>query len=574
MREKIKSLTTDRISNRGVIMGAVMLAMLLSALDQTIVSTALPKIVGELQGLEHLSWVVTAYLLASTVTVPIYGKLSDMYGRKRLYILGIIIFLVGSALCGISQNMTQLIIFRGLQGIGGGAMMVNAIAIIADIFPPAERGRWQGVIGAVFGMASVVGPLLGGWLTDSASWRWVFYVNIPLGLLALGVLWFVLPTIKSDTKDKKIDYLGAGFLTAGLVPLLLAFVWGGNEYGWGSPTIIGMLAVAVIMLVAFALAERKAKEPIMPLSFFKNRAFTVSVAATFLTALGMFGAIIYIPLFAQGVVGTSATNSGLILLPMMIGLVTASTVSGQIISKTGKYRSLAIAGMAVAAIGMWLMSGMGADTGQGELARNMVVLGLGLGITFPIFNIVVQSAFEHKLVGSVTAATQLFRSLGSVIGVAVLGSVMNSRLADNLAGLKNENFMQGLSEFGVDPSSIDANSLQGMLSPEGKEALLGRLSALPEAVQTIATRVFGQFFEALEGVLAGAISQTFTIASLFMAAAFVVVWFLPEITLRRSNRPALEEAGVDLELELAQSDADHETERSSGKKRQGKNRKK
>lgn len=567
MLQKIKSLTTSGVKHRGVIMAAVMLAMLLSALDQTIVSTALPKIVGELQGLEHLSWVVTAYLLASTVTVPIYGKLSDIYGRKLFYILGIIIFLAGSALCGAAQNMTQLILFRGLQGIGGGAMMVNAIAIIADIFPPAERGRWQGVIGAVFGMATVVGPLLGGWLTDNASWRWVFYVNIPLGLLALIILSFVLPTIKSEMRDKKIDYLGAGLLTAGLVPLLLALVWGGTEYAWDSPTIIGMFIGAAVMLVAFVFAERKAPEPIISLEFFKNRAFAVSVTATFLTALGLFGAVIYIPLFAQGVVGVSATNSGVILLPMMLGLIVASTVSGQIISKTGKYRVLTIIGMAVATFGTWLMSQMGAETGQLELTWNMVVLGVGLGITFPIFNIVVQSAFEHKLVGAVTAATQLFRSLGSVVGVAVLGSIMNSRLAENLAGLKNESFMSKLPSFGFDPTSLNSNTLQGLLSPEGKEAILGSLSVLPSGVQALATQTFSQFFTALKGVLAGAISHTFAIASIFMAAAFIVVWFLPEITLRRSNRPALEEAGVDLELELAQSDPEHEVERSDNKQK-------
>lgn len=567
MLQKIKSLTTSGVKHRGVIMAAVMLAMLLSALDQTIVSTALPKIVGELQGLEHLSWVVTAYLLASTVTVPIYGKLSDIYGRKLFYILGIIIFLAGSALCGAAQNMTQLILFRGLQGIGGGAMMVNAIAIIADIFPPAERGRWQGVIGAVFGMATVVGPLLGGWLTDNASWRWVFYVNIPLGLLALIILSFVLPTIKSEMRDKKIDYLGAGLLTAGLVPLLLALVWGGTEYAWDSPTIIGMFIGAAVMLVAFVFAERKAPEPIISLEFFKNRAFAVSVTATFLTALGLFGAVIYIPLFAQGVVGVSATNSGVILLPMMLGLIVASTVSGQIISKTGKYRVLTIIGMAVATFGTWLMSQMGAETGQLELTWNMVVLGVGLGITFPIFNIVVQSAFEHKLVGAVTAATQLFRSLGSVVSVAVLGSIMNSRLAENLAGLKNESFMSKLPSFGFDPTSLNSNTLQGLLSPEGKEAILGSLSVLPSGVQALATQTFSQFFTALKGVLAGAISHTFAIASIFMAAAFIVVWFLPEITLRRSNRPALEEAGVDLELELAQSDPEHEVERSDNKQK-------
>lgn len=542
------------------IMAGVIMAMLLSALDQTIVATAMPHVVRELNGLQHLSWVFIAYMLASTVIVPIYGKLSDIFGRRGFYLAGIFVFLLGSALSGFSQSMWQLIAFRAIQGLGGGMMMVNSIAVIGDIFPPAERGKWQGVIGGVFGLASVAGPFLGGWLTDLWGWRSIFYINLPLGLLAMAVIAFTLPKIKPETKSRSIDFAGAVTLTLGLVPLLLGLVWGGNEYAWNSLTISGLFIFAAIALVVFGLIERKAKEPILSLGFFKNRTFLISMAVTFLTAMGMFGAILYIPLFAQGVIGVSATNSGLILFPLMVGLIVASIVSGQIISRTGSYKYLAIGGVALTAIGMYLFSTMTADTTQFELIRNMVVTGLGLGVTMPIFTVVVQSAFDHSRLGEVTAASQLFRSIGGTVGTAVLGSVLNSQLTKNLATIDNEPFLQTINQAGITLpfSDINANALQGLLTSEGQQAITSMLSQAPASIQPQLMVSFEHFINAIKVGFSNSIGEVYFISMFFMLVALIVVLFLPVITLRRHQKSALVEAGQELEAELGQMDPERE----------------
>ncbi|HEU4634320.1 MAG TPA: MDR family MFS transporter, partial [Flavisolibacter sp.] len=392
----------EQQTSKWMILSGVILAMLLSSLDQTIISTAMPTIVQELHGLEHMSWVFTAYMLGSTVTVPIYGKLSDILGRRNLYIIGIVIFLAGSVLCGLSQNMTQLILFRGLQGIGGGAMMVNSFAIIGDVFPPAERGKYQGMIGGVFGLSSVAGPLLGGWITDNTSWRWVFYVNIPLGIIAIAVLSAALPKILAHTRDRRIDWLGAFFIAATLVPLLLSLVWGGSVYRWTSWQIFMSLILAFVSLIAFIRIEKRVANPILSLDLFKNKVFLVSVCALFFISMGMFGAILYIPIFSQGVIGGSATHAGLVLTPMMLSLVTASTISGQIISRTGKYKALTIVGTAITVGALFYFSTINENTTNTSLIIRMIILGLGLGSTMPIFTLAVQSAFPKEQLGEVT----------------------------------------------------------------------------------------------------------------------------------------------------------------------------
>ncbi len=417
-----------------IVFSGLMLGMLLAALDQTIVSTALPTIVGDFGGLQHLSWVITAYLLTSTASVPLYGKLSDMYGRKVCFQFAIVVFLIGSLLSGASQNMLQLVLFRGFQGLGGGGIMAMAMAIIGDVVSPRERGRYQGYTGAVFALSSVAGPLLGGIFTDQLSWRWVFYINLPLGVLALVVTSLVLK-LPYRRLHHPIDYLGSALMVAGVTCLLLVASWGGTEYPWTSSTIIELTAAGTVLILLFIAQEFRAPEPLLPPRLFRERIFTVSSAIGLIVGATMFGAIAFIPIYLQVVKGVSATSSGLRLVPLMLGVVGTSVTSGRMISNSGRYRKFPIAGMAIVVIGLFLMSRLTATTGMLEVSAYMFVLGIGVGMVMQVIVLAAQNAADYRDLGTATAGVNFFRSMGSAFGVAVFGSILTNRLDYNLPRL-------------------------------------------------------------------------------------------------------------------------------------------
>lgn len=497
-----------------VIISALMLAMLLAALDQTIVSTALPRIASDLHGLSKYSWVATAYLLTSAVATPLYGKISDMFGRKKIFQTAIIIFLVGSALCGLAQTMNQLIVFRGLQGIGAGGLMTLVFAIIGDVVPPRQRGRYQGYFGAVFAVSSVLGPLLGGLFTDHLSWRWVFYINLPIGAIALAAIAarLHLPVHKSP---HKVDYPGALLLAVSVVSLLLATVWGGVDYPWGSSEILGLFAAAAVGTGLFIWRERYAREPIIPLSLFKNDIFSVASLLSFIIGIVMFGALIFLPEYQQVVRGDSATKSGLMLLPMVAGLMTASVTSGRLISKLGKYRRFPIIGTVIITLAFWLFSHIAVHTNRVYLGVWMAVLGLGIGMTMPVMTLAVQNAVERKHLGAATSSVTFFRSIGSSLGAAIFGAILTNRLAAHLA----EQLPSGSAASAAKSLSSSAASLRHM----------------PPA---IAEKVLQAF--------AGSFRDVFLIGIPFAVAAFVVALFLKEAPLRGSAKS--EAAGEGLEL--------------------------
>ncbi|MEV1001776.1 MFS transporter [Nonomuraea sp. NPDC050202] len=492
----------------GLIILALMLGMLLAALDQTIVSTALPTIVSDLGGLERLSWVVTGYLLASTVSTPLWGKLGDQYGRKRLFIGAICIFLAGSALCGLSRNMGELIAFRAVQGLGGGGLMVLAQAIVGDVVSARERGRYQGFFGAVFAVSSIVGPLLGGVFVDHLSWHWVFYVNLPLGAVALCVIVAVLPGDDTRTKHT-IDYAGVVLLGAATSCLVLMTTWGGTTYAWSDPLILGLAGAAVALLAGWVLVERRVAEPVLPLGLFRVRAFAMSSVVGFVVGFGMFGALTYLPLFLQVVHGVSPTLSGVYLLPMMAGMLTMSIVSGQIISKTGKYRFLPITGTAVATVGMFLLATLTEGSSLLAMGVYLLVLGVGLGMTMQVLVIVVQNAVDFKDLGVATSGATFFRSIGGSFGVATLGSVFSATLNDDLREV-----------------------LRGVRLPPGFDP--GRIQEDPTVIQRLPRGLAQGFLH----VYADAIAAVFRVAAPVMCGAFLLSWFIPQARLRETTKAA------------------------------------
>ncbi|MCH7800686.1 MAG: MFS transporter [Chloroflexi bacterium] len=503
-------------------MGGVMLAMFLSALDQTVVGTAMPRIITDLGGFDKFTWVTTAYLLTSTTAVPIVGRMSDIYGRKRFYIAGIIIFLIGSALAGFSQSINQLILFRAIQGLGGGVIMALSFIAIADLFPPEERGKYQGLIAGVFGLSSVIGPTLGGFITDNLSWNWIFLINIPLGVpvVLLFIKLFPESRHQDSSERQRLDYMGMVALILGVVPLLLALSWGGIQYEWGSVQVIGALALGSVMSVAFVFIEMRADQPIMPLEIYKNRMVSVSLAAGFLTGFGMFGAIIFIPLFFQGVLGASATSSGSFLTPMMMGVVFGAAISGQILSRTGgHYRIQALVGTAILTTGMFLISRMDADTSFVRAVFNLVIMGFGMGTTFPTFTLAVQNSVPFRLIGVATSATQFFRSIGGMLGLAILGAVMSNRFAANLSSNLPDSLEQALP-----PGQLEGvmSNPQALVNPEAMAALrAGFEQAGPEGAAQAE-----QFLELLRASLAQAIGDIFSVTVVILALSFLITIFL------------------------------------------------
>lgn len=568
--ERIDYATLLSGRTKAVILAGVLLSLFLSALDQTIVATAQPAIVAEFRGIDLLSWVSTGYLLASTTMVPIYGKLSDLYGRRIILVFGVIVFLVGSCLCGIAANMIQLILFRVVQGIGAAALTSTAFAIPADLFAPSERARYQGLFGAVFGLSSVIGPYLGGLLTDNFNWRWVFYVNMPLGLIALAFILLKMPKLASGIQAK-IDWLGAGLLVVAVVPLLLGLTLDKNVYGWTSPLIMGLFTVALIATGLFLFFELRADSPIIPLNLFRNRTFAVVCTVSFLTGGAFFAAVLFLSIFMVNVVGVSATAAGTTLMPLTLGLVFGSVVSSAIVQRIGRYKPIILIGFAIMMAGFWWLAQMDTTVTRTSVTLRMIVVGLGIGPALPLLNLALQNAVPFEAVGTSTASRQFFLQIGQTLGAAIFGVVLSTTLTSQL----NTNFAPIVAELPPQVrTSFDVNQLRnGATGAEGSvdqqtdiaasidttikqqfaeqraqitatqsaddpatQATLQQLDAAEtQALQQGAT-VGAQMTQALRQSFATSITNIYFYASFLVVAAFLLTLALPEIPLRTSNR--------------------------------------
>jgi len=487
----------------------LVLAMLLAALDSTIVSTALPTIVSEMGGLEHLAWVVTGYLLAQTIVTPVYGKLGDLYGRKIVMQSAIVLFLIGSALCGLSQNMTQLILFRAIQGMGGGGLVVTTQAVVGDIVPPRDRGRYQGIFGAVFGLSSIAGPLLGGYFTTHLSWRWIFYVNLPVGIAALVVLAATLPSF-SRRVVHAIDYAGAGLLAVVLSSITLLSDLAGATYPWSSPMSIGLIAVSLLSLVLFAVVERKAAEPVLPLHLFRQRTFVVTSAVGLIVGFALFGSVTYFPLYLQVVKGVTPTGSGMQMVPMMGGMLVTSIMSGQLISRTGRYKIFPLLGTAIMTVGLFLLSRLTPESTNTTASLLMLILGVGLGMVMQVLVIAVQNDVDYHDLGVATSGATLFRLIGGSLGTAILGAIFAGRLTANLLRL-------------LPP---------GTATGEARDMSVQALLQLPSSTRALYADAF-----------TSSLDTVFLVATVVCAIGFVLTWFLPERPLRATVAASARDAG-------------------------------
>lgn len=500
------------LSHRQILIAfsGLVLAMLLAALDSTIVSTALPTIVSELGGLEHLAWVVTGYLLAQTIVTPVYGKLGDLYGRKIVMQSAIVLFLVGSVLCGLSQNMTQLILFRAIQGLGGGGLVVTTQAVVGDIVPPRDRGRYQGIFGAVFGLSSIAGPLLGGYFTTHLSWRWIFYINLPVGIAAMVVLGATLPSL-SRRVARSIDYAGAALLAVVLSSITLLADLGGTAYPWSSPICIGLIAISLLSLGLFAVVERKATEPVLPLRLFQRQTFVVTSVVGLIVGFALFGSVTYFPLYLQIVKGVSPTGSGIQMVPMMGGMLVTSILSGQLISRTGRYKIFPVLGTAVMTVGLFLLSRLTPDTTNATASLLMLVLGIGLGMVMQVLVIAVQNDIDYKDLGVATSGATLFRLIGGSLGTAILGAIFAARLSANLL----------------------------RLLPAGTAATGGARNMSVQALLQLPSSTRAAYAQAFTASL----DTVFLVATVVCAIGFVITWLLPERPLRATVAASARDAG-------------------------------
>ena len=525
----------------------VMLALLLAALDQTIVGTAMPRIIAELNGFDKYAWVTTAYLLTSTITVPIAGKLGDLFGRKPFILAGMAGFMTMSWLCGFSQNMNELILFRGLQGLFGGVLFASVFTVLADIFTPQTRARMQGVFGGVFGLASVIGPTTGGFITDNWGWRWVFYVNIPVGVIGIALLWAFLPFVRTKASWRNIDFVGAGLLALGLTPILLALS-NTTNYGWTAWQTLVPLIGGIAVLIAFVFVETREEEPIIPISLFKNRAFTVSMIVGFIASFGMFGTIIFTPLIFQGVLGVSATNSGTLITPLMFGLIGASIVTGQLMVRIKHYQYLGSVGAAVMAVGMFLLSEVTINSTRLEVTSSLVLVGIGLGTTMPLYIQAVQSAVDRKFLGVVTSNIQFFRNVGGTIATAIFGSILASRLGPNI---QTQIAALNLPASFTNNFKIGSGSAQQIFNPV---SLAAARAGLPDAAKPL----FDQAIVAVKAGLAVTLHELFLIGTVAIVLSLVASLFMPNVPLLAAKKRPGADLGEGSPVPESENDGDEE----------------